>query len=306
MKKTFEVIIVGGGPAGLSAALILGRCSRKVLVCDDGRYRNAYSKAMHGFLSRDGIDPAKLRKISRQQLEKYKTIEIRNVTVVDAIRKDGEFHLTLENGHRVKSKKLLLATGLRDKWPEYKGAKELYGRSIFHCPYCDGWELMNQPLAIFGKGDQKGGALSLELTLWSKDIVLCTDGPSQLSDSYRKRLIDKKIRIREERISELVSSEGILREIVFEKGDKLKRRAIFFCSTSPQRSDLAAKLGCFFDEEGGVKVGKFEATNVPGLFVAGDATREVLHALVAASEGVEAAVAINTSLLKKELEDLSK
>lgn len=300
--KEFEVVIVGGGPAGLSAALMLGRCLRRVLVCDDGRYRNAYSHAMHGFLSRDGIDPAELRKIGREQLKRYETVEIQDVHVVDIIRHNHQFILTIGDGQTVVTKKLLLATGLRDQWPTMEGAKEIYGTSIFHCPYCDGWELRQQPLAVFGNGDKGGGALALELILWSPDIVLCTDGPSELGKECLELLKQNSISIRQERIIRLESHEGILQTIQFEKGEPLERRAIFFSSKSPQRSDLPARLGCEFDENGGVKVGKYESTNIPGLFVAGDATRDVLQAIVAAGEGVEVAFAINTSLIKKEVE----
>lgn len=295
-NENFDVIIVGGGPAGLSAALYLGRCCRRVLVCDDGQYRNAYSKSMHGFLSRDGINPAELRQIGRQDLQKYETVEIRAIKVVDATRQDGEFQIVLENGQKISSKKLLLATGLWDEWPTLKGAKELYGRSIFHCPYCDAWELRNQPLAVLGRGDLKAGELALSLTMWTDDIVLCSNGPSELSDDYRERLARKNISIREEPVKQLISNDVILEKIEFEEGETLARRAIFFISKTKQRSDLAAKLGCSFDEHGGVIVGKFEATDIAGLFVAGDTSRDVLQAIVAASEGFEAAVAINAAL----------
>lgn len=299
----FDVVIIGGGPAGLSAALVLGRCCRRVLVCDNGKYRNDYSQVMHGFLTRDGIHPAELRQIGREQLCRYETVQIRNVTVIDALRQNHEFMVTMENGECVLARRLLLATGLCDEWPKIKGAKELYGRSIFHCPYCDAWEVRHQPLAVYGRGDKGGGGLALELTLWSKDIVLCSDGPAELSDKYRERLKYKGISIREERIIELEGKEGILQNIIFEGGVKLMRRAIFFNTPSPQRSHLASRLGCELDEKGGVKAGKSGIiTNIPGLFVAGDVSRDVFQAIVAASEGSEAAVAINSDLLQEDLE----
>lgn len=297
----YDVAIIGGGPAGLSAALILGRCRRKVVLFDDGKYRNAHSHEMHGFLTRDGIPPATLRQIAQEQLQKYETVEVQNIKVVEASKKNKEFHLVLENGHPISSQKLLIATGLFDEWPKIPGCEEIYGTSIFHCPYCDGWELRDQPLAVFAKGDTKGGSFALELTLWSKDIVLCSNGPSELSDHYRKRLDHHRILVREEPLLRVENNEGILERILFEQGEAIHRRAIFFNTKSSQRSDLAAQLGCEFDEKGGIKVGKFECTNIPGLFVAGDASRDVFQAIVAASEGVEAAIAINTSLIERDL-----
>lgn len=297
----FDVVIIGGGPAGLSAALVLGRCRRRVLVCDDGHYRNAYSRALHGFLTRDGIDPTELRRLGREQLRRYETVEVWDVRVADAASAACGFELALADGRHVRARKLLLATGLRDQWPEIEGARELYGRSIVHCPYCDGWELRDQPLAIYGRGDHKGGGLALELTLWSRDLVLCTDGPSELSEHYRARLAAHGIPVREQHIERLEGRDGILERIVFEEGETLARRAIFFSIASRQGSDLAARLGCEFDEKGGVKVDRFETTNIPGLFVAGDASRDVLQAIVGAGEGAEAAVVINTALLKEDL-----
>lgn len=300
-EKIFEVVIIGGGPAGLSAALALGRCLRNVLICDDEQYRNAYSQSMHGFLTRDGIHPAELRKIAREQLIQYETVQIKHVKVIKVTKEGGQFHLALENGEHVLARKLLLATGLRDQWPTIPGAKELYGRSIFHCPYCDGWEMRNQPLVAYGRGDKRGAQFALELLLWSKDVVLCSDGPSELSEKYRERLARHGILIYENRIVQLESEDGILKKVLFENGESLERRAIFFNTPSCQRSDLAAQLGCTFDENGGVIVDKREETDVVDLFVVGDSSRDVLQAIVAAGEGFQAAVAINTELIKEDL-----
>src|SRR5579859_5642523 len=136
----YEVIIVGAGPAGLSAALLLGRCRRHVLVCDSGEYRNYASRALHGFLSRDGISPGELRHLGREQLHQYESIELRQARVVDAALQEGHFEVTLEDGTRLETLKLLLATGVRDELPPLAGIEEFYGRGVYHCPYCDGWE----------------------------------------------------------------------------------------------------------------------------------------------------------------------
>jgi thioredoxin reductase len=149
----YDVVIVGGGPAGLSAALMLGRCRRSVLVCDTGKPRNAASQAMHGYLTRDGIPPREFLAIARQQMQQYLTVEMRDVEVqAAACRPDGRFDVTLDGGEHVTSRKLLIATGVADQLPQVPGLESLYGHSVFHCPYCDGWEVSDEPLAIYGRG----------------------------------------------------------------------------------------------------------------------------------------------------------
>ncbi len=218
----FDVIIVGAGPAGLSAALILGRCRRNVLVCDAGHPRNTASRALHGFLTRDGIEPADLLRIGREQLRPYTTVHLRADEVTDTRCVENGFEITI-NDEVVSSRKLLLATGVVDRLPDIDGLKSLYGRSVFHCPYCDGWELRDQPIAIYGRED-RGSGLALELTGWSRDLVVCTDGPVTFSADDRDQLAELNIAVREERISRLEGSDGQLERIIFANGDALPRR----------------------------------------------------------------------------------
>ncbi|MEP6913565.1 MAG: NAD(P)/FAD-dependent oxidoreductase, partial [bacterium] len=293
-----DVIIVGGGPAGLSAALVLGRCRRRVLICDAGRPRNAASHGLHGFLTRDGIEPAEFLRLAREQLRPYETVELRQAEVTNARRLATGFEITLNNGAVISSRKLLLATGVVDDIPAIEGLGELYGRSVFHCPYCDGWEMRDRSLAVYGRGEN-GLGLTLELLLWSRDLVLCTDGPAELSEDERERLAHHKITIREDRIKRLEGSDGALKRIVFANGEPLTRSAMFFSTGHRQASDLAEKLDCKFTEQGCVDTGEYETTNVPGLYVAGDASRLVQFVIVAASEGAQAAVAINKELMKE-------
>src|ERR1044072_4199573 len=297
----FDVIIVGGGPAGLSAALVLGRCRRRVLVCDAGAPRNSSSRHLHGFLTRDGINPMELLSIGRDQLRPYETVELRQATVTDAKKSPSGFEVWLENGERVHTRKLLLATGVVDHIPELEGLRELYGSSVFHCPYCDGWELRDQPLAVYGQGES-GAGLSLELTLWSDKLTLCTDGPAGLTDEERQRLAHHNIPVREEKITRLEGDSGKLERIVFANGEALAASGMFFSTGQQQRSDLPAKLGCEFTEQGWVSTSDYEATNIRGLYVAGDASCFVQFVIVAAAEGAKAAVAINKELLRADVD----
>ena len=297
----YDVVIVGAGPAGLSAALILGRCRRSVLVCDTGKPRNAASRSLHGYLTRDGIPPSEFLAIAVDQLRQYTTIEMRHVEVTAArCLPDRRFEVRLADGKTVHGRKLLLATGVVDNAPSIDGFAQFYGSSVFHCPYCDGWEVRDAALAIYGRGE-RGLGLSLELTAWSRDLVLCTDGPSEIDDAGRARLQRHGIALREERVARLEGRDGILEHVVFESGSRLPRRALFFTTGQFQQSDLSLQLGCEVNAKGTVRTGKYETTHLKGLYVAGDASRAVQWVVVAAAEGAEAAFAINTDLISEDL-----
>ncbi len=301
-ERLFDVIIVGAGPAGLSAAQILGRCRRDVLVCDAGHPRNAASHALHGYLTRDGLAPAEFLRIARDEIRRYETVELRQAEVVDADAVADGFEVKLASGETLKSRKLLLATGVRDELPNISGVSEFYGTSVFHCPYCDGWENRDQALAVYGRGEN-GSGLALELLLWSRNLVLCTDGPAELTDEDRQRLMHHNITLNENRITRLDGNEGALERVVFENGEALAVSAMFFSTGQNQACNLPQKLGCQLTEQGCVRTYDYERTDVPGLYVAGDATKFVQFVIVAAAEGALAAVAINKELIKEELED---
>jgi thioredoxin reductase len=296
----YDVIIAGGGPAGLSAAEILGRCRRRVLVCDTGRPRNAASHALHGYLTRDGIHPAEFLNIARAEIAQY-GLECLETEIQSAVCAGPGFEVTIAGGRTLRTRKLLIATGVLDRLPKLPGVENFYGRSVFHCPYCDGWEMRDQPLAVYGKGAQ-GYGLALSLKTWSADVVLCSDGGARLGATERQALAQHGIAVRQERIERLEGQNGTLEKIVFRGGAELPRRAIFFSTGQDQHSKLAQSLGCDFTSKGAVRTNRKEGTNVPGLYVAGDASRDVQFVIVAAAEGVKAAVAINKALQQEDRE----
>lgn len=300
VSGVIDVIIVGAGPAGLSAALVLGRACRNVLVFDHGHPRNAAAAHMHGFLTRDGIPPSEFRAIARAELTKYHAVRLIDVEVTSAVHRDSLFHVATADGRTFSSRKLLLATGVVDNVPDIPGLRELYGTSVFHCPYCDGYELRGQPLAVYGC-DERGYGLALELLGWSQDVVLVSDGPCGIDARGLARLARHHIRVREEKVVRLEGSAGRLERIVFESGEPLERRALFFTTGQEQRSHLADSLGCEFNDKGTVRTGPYESTHLHGLYVAGDASRAVQWVIVAAAEGAEAAYAINQDLIKESL-----
>jgi thioredoxin reductase len=298
-----DVIIVGAGPAGLSAALVLGRACRRVLVFDHGRPRNASARALHGYLTRDGVSPFDFRAIARAELSRYADVLIHDVEVTGAAcGDDGRFAVTTASGRRFTSTKLLIATGVADNVPDVPGVREMYGTSVFHCPYCDGYELRGRRLAVYGC-DKRGYGLALELTGWSADIVLVSDGPCGIDAAGLARLARQNIQVCEQRVVRFEGTRGQLRRIVFEDGTAVDCDAAFFTTGQTQRSRLAEALGCEFNDKGTVRTGPYETTHLAGLYVAGDASRAVQWVIVAAAEGAEAAYSINQDLIKDALID---
>ncbi len=296
--RSYDAIIVGGGPAGLSAALVLGRCRRTVLVCDAGHPRNEPSTGVHGYFTRDCILPAELLRIGREQLRPY-GVQFRHATVTEVAPAQHGFKICLEGGEELEARKVLIATGVRDRLPEIEGLKEMFGKSVHHCPYCDGWEWRDQPVAVYAPR-QSGFGMSLALrTTWTDDVALLTDGPSRLSREQRAELARFRIAIREERLARLEGAAGLLERVIFRKGDPLERRAIFLNTGFDQQCNLAKGLGCLLTPKGVLQADKHEQTNVPGIYVAGDASRDVQMVIVAAAEGVKAAKAINEDLQRE-------
>jgi thioredoxin reductase len=295
-----DCIIVGGGPAGLSAALVLGRCRRNVLVCDAGRPRNARSTMMHGFLSRDGTPPLEFLEIARSQLGEYPNVQFRSVEVTDVEHRGDRFRVRFAADEQLESRTLVVATGVVDELPLLPGIDDLYGRSVFHCPYCDGWEWRDRRLAICGQGES-GLGLTKTVSNWSRDLVLCTDGPHELTQEQLRGLHTLGVRVTSEPIDRLEGNDGRLQAIRFRDGSAIQRDAMFVTTQQRQASVLAAQLGCEDRERRTVPTADHQKTQVKGLYVVGDASRDVQMVIVAAAEGADAAFSINKYLLSQEL-----
>ena len=303
-SNIYDVIIIGGGPAGLSAALILGRSRRKVILFDSRKYRNQYAQRINGYLTRDGIHPKDFITLGRQELLKYE-IEIKEEEIENGFFKNEYFEVIGRDNNTYRSKKLLLATGLRDIIPKIKGFDDCYGISIFHCPYCDGWEIKDKEVGIYSRS-KAGYELALSLYNWSKDIVLFTDGEHYLTEKKIKILKKHSIKVYTEKIDHIVHEKGFLKYLKLEDGKKIKRDTLFFNNGYTQQSVLGKKLGCNYSKKGVIINDKLQHTNIPGLFVAGDAAQDMKLVVVAAAEGAKAAIVINTELKKERVKRLTK
>jgi thioredoxin reductase len=296
----YDVAVIGGGPAGLSAAMVLGRCLRRVIVIDHGKGRNYAAREMHGYLGRDCTTPAEMRQIGRREAAAY-GVEFLDgeVAGVCACGDEGkDFEITINDHEPLTARKLLLATGVMDVLPAIDGLTDFYGQSVHHCPYCDGWEHRGQRLVALGDGKAAIG-LALSLRTWSLQVTACLNGQA-ISRRQRQRAQKNNIACREQRVVKLAGSDGQVREVHFEDGPPVECDAVFFSSDQVLRSKLPLSLGCECDEHGLIRTKGRQGTGVRGMFLAGDADGDVQFAIVATAEGAVAAVAINRELQDEE------
>jgi thioredoxin reductase len=293
-----DVVIVGGGPAGLSAALVLGRARQDVLVLDAGRPANRVARSIGGLLGHER-SPASLRRAGRRQLRKLPNVEVVEAEVLDLERDGAGVALTVacpEGVTRIRVRAVLLANGLRYDAPDIPGLAPLWGRSVFHCVFCDGWEVSDRPIALHARG--AGAArLALLTRAWSSDLLLCTDGPGGFTAREREQLGVAGIRIREERIARLDSRRRQLTRIVFESGPAEAREALF---VRPQRSQphaLAERVGLELDDDGLIVADASGRTAVHAVYAAGDAAAAVRSVAIAIGSGARAATAMAADLI---------
>ncbi|MGK3966660.1 NAD(P)/FAD-dependent oxidoreductase [Sorangium sp. So ce118] len=289
-QPMYDVLIVGGGPAGLSAALTLGRARKKALLVDGGPGRNHVADTVHNFLSRDGTPPAVLRKIGREQLEPYETVTYTEGQVSELVPRANQFWARLEDGREILSLAVLLAVGIVDEHPRIDGFERFWGKSVFRCPYCHAWEFRDKPLAVIDSGPKGPGACRV-MKNWSSDIILFTDGVTDHDPEALDRLekaggavIIKK------RIRRLVGDTS-LSAVELEDGEQIPRDAILIFPEQHQ-APLVQQLGLDLTEDGFVRVTEQRETSQRNIFAAGDLTSPSHVAVVAAAEGTTAAIQI--------------
>lgn len=295
-KIDFEIIIIGGSYAGLSAAMTLGRSLRKVLVIDAGRPCNRQTPHSHNFLTQDGQKPQYLSDLSRMQVEKYDTVEFYAGFAINAIRRVEGFEIETEKGDKFNTKKLIFATGLKDLLPEIEGLKACWGISVIHCPYCHGYEVRNQKTGILSNGETAFHYGKLILN-WTKELTLFTNGKSTLTAEQTAKFKAHDIEIIEKEIKSIQHNDGKIENVIFKDDSMFSLKALYNGPPFIQHSDLPEKLGCEMTEQGLIKIDAFQKTSVEDIFAIGDNSN--FRALsIAIAAGTTAGAKINAELIE--------
>jgi thioredoxin reductase len=293
---TYDCIIIGGGPAGLTCAIFLGRYRRRVLVLDNGRPRNYAARTIHGFIGHHGIPPDELRRRGRDEAQAFGA-EICDCTVNRVERVGDVFQVTTTAG-TMSARRLALAYGLRDKLPEVDGIEAYYGGSVYHCPDCDGFEVTGKNVGVIGWGKRVVG-LTLKLLQWTDQLTVFLDGHQrEFSKEETSKLMAEQIAIKDEKIVDLTGSDGSVRAAVLSTGERVAVDALFFTIGTERSCDLAEQLGVApVEGTACVVVNDYKETNVEGVYAMGDLVPGSELAITAAADGAIAAIAINRSLL---------
>jgi thioredoxin reductase len=293
--NNYDVLVVGGGAAGLSAALVLSRARRNVVVVDSGTPRNAPAAHMQGFLSRDGMPPADLLEAGRREVVGYGAVIV-DGTVRELVRCDGSgFQALLADGQRLTARRVLVTTGLHDELPDIPGLVDRWAKDVLHCPYCHGWEVRDEPLGVLWHGADTVRYAHI-VRQWTHDLVLfAPDGA--LSALDRSQLVARAIGVVEGNVDNLVIQDDALYGVAMSDGRVIRRHAVFVPPRFTPHSDLLAGVGCELDDHGWVTAGANGATSVPGLWVAGNVANPRAQVITAAGEGSATAIAINNDLV---------
>lgn len=295
MNQLLDVLIIGGGPAGLNAALVLGRARKNVVVIDDETPRNWVTRETHGFVTRDGASPREFRKAAKDQIAAYPSVQFASDTATAITGSDGDFVVKTTQGASYRTKKILFAVGKKDLPLDINGLTEVYGKSAFVCPYCDGWELRDQSLVIIVSGD-KALHMAKVISGWTERYTICTNGSDSLTDEQREELKRHNVTVFNAPIQSINSEEGMVQQVVLNDGTAIPCTGVFFQPKLFTGSELPKAIGCEITESGTVIVDASGKTSVAGVYSAGDAASEMYQAITAASLGALSAVSINNEL----------
>jgi thioredoxin reductase len=294
-----DAVIIGGSSAGLSAALVLGRSLRNVVVIDDQKPCNRFSHASHGFLTRDGTPPSELLQIAYEQLTHYPTVT-RKIATAQRIQKiDNGFVIISSDASNLQARKVLLATGLHDALPPLARIEALWGKSVFHCPYCDGYEIRAKAIVVYGT-DETALHQVMMLRNWTDSLTLCTDNRWSPSPTHREKLARHGIHLVEQPIVALDSTGSQLRALQFVDGSSLACDALFIRPKTTHRTSFAYDLGCNVDDNGVMQIDLRGRTSIEGVYAAGDIASPMRSVAIAVAQGAAAAYGINADLIEED------
>lgn len=296
--KSFDVIIIGGSYSGLSAAMALGRAVRQVLVIDSGKPCNSPAPHSHNFITHDGETPAQIRASAKAQVQNYPTVHFRDGVAEKAIQKESRFEITMQSGETVESKKLIIATGLRDILPDINGFAECWGKSIIHCPYCHGYEVRNVPTGIFANGDGAFHYAQL-ISHWTKDLTVFTNGKSTLTPEQSDRISAHHIKVVETEIERIAHDAGQIDAVLLKDGSQVSVKAVYTRPDFAQHSAIPASLGCEMTEQGLIKVDIVQRTSVKGVYACGDNSSARFLAVSVATGGMAGAASNNDMIMEE-------
>ncbi|HYG20884.1 MAG TPA: NAD(P)/FAD-dependent oxidoreductase [Ohtaekwangia sp.] len=295
---SFDIIIIGGSYAGLSAAMSLGRALRNVLVIDSGTPCNTQTPHSHNFITHDGEVPGVIARKAREQVMRYDTVTFLDDLVTSAQKLDSQFEIATSAGKSFTARKLLFTTGMKDIMPPIPGFAACWGISVLHCPYCHGYEVRSQPTGIIAQGDM-AFEISRLIRHWTKDLTLFTNGPSGLSAEQSKRIKAHNIRIVETEIDRVEHENGYIKELRLAGGATVALKAVYARPALVQHCAIPEALGCEVNEQNLLKIDMFQKTTVPGIFAAGDNTTMMRAVSLAVSSGGFAGAAINKELIEE-------
>ncbi|ABG59825.1 NAD(P)/FAD-dependent oxidoreductase [Cytophaga hutchinsonii] len=297
-KNRFDVIIIGGSYSGLSAAMSLARSLRKVLIIDSGKPCNRQTPHSHNFITHDGHTPKQISEAAKQQVLSYDTITFYNGLAVNGEKTDTGFMVKTENGDSFTSKKLVIATGVRDLMPAYKGFADCWGISVLHCPYCHGYEVHGKTIGLLGNGNI-GFEFCKLISNWTKDLILFTDGKSTLTYEQTRKVQEHNIKIVEKEIAEFIHENGYVKYVLFKDGTQHAVTALFARIPFEQHCAVPAQLGCTLNEDGLIKTDEFNKTSVPGVYAAGDNSSPMRAVAAAVAAGSKAGAVLNREMIEE-------
>ncbi|WP_460470215.1 NAD(P)/FAD-dependent oxidoreductase [Emticicia fontis] len=298
-SQEFEVIIIGGSYAGLSAAMSLGRALRKVLVIDSGLPCNRQTPHSHNFLTQDGQKPKEIANIALSQIAQYKTVEFYNGLAINAMKVEKGFEVETEKREVFHAKKLVFATGIKDIMPEINGFTECWGISAVHCPYCHGYEIHGQTTGIIANGDAAMHYAQL-INQWTKDLMLFTNGKSTLTEEQNEKLEKHHIRVIETGIDSLVHTNGYIEKVVLADGSSIALDALYSRPVFVQHSNIPQVLGCELADNGLIQIDGFQKTTVPGVFACGDNSNPMRSVAMSVASGATTGAMVNHELIGEE------